>query len=41
METISLETPDYPKKSGASIRLTPTESIDKENPFSFFSKLKK
>ena len=41
METISLETPDYPKKSGASIRLTRTESIDKENPFSILSKLKK
>ena len=41
METISLETPDYPKKSGASIRLTQTESIDKENPFSILSKLKK
>ena len=41
METISLETPDYPKKSGASIRLTRTESIDRENPFSILSKLKK
>ncbi len=41
METISLETPDYPKKSGASISLTRTESIDKENPFSILSKLKK
>jgi len=41
METISLETPDYPKKSGASISLTPTESIDRENPFSILSKLKK
>tara|TARA_B100000242_G_scaffold213184_1_gene155260 strand:- start:62 stop:592 length:531 start_codon:yes stop_codon:yes gene_type:complete len=41
METISLETPDYPKKSGASISLTPTESTDKENPFSILSKLKK
>ena len=41
METISLETPDYPKKSGASISLTPTEIIDRENPFSILSKLKK
>ena len=41
METISLETPDYPKKSGASIRLTRSESIDRENPFSILSKLKK
>ena len=41
METISLETPDYPKKSGASINLKPTESLDKENPFSILSKLKK
>ena len=41
METISLETPDYPKKSGASINLTRTESIDRENPFSILSKLKK
>ena len=41
METISLETPDYPKKSGASISLAPTESIDLENPFSILSKLKK
>ena len=40
METISLETPDYPKKSGASISLAPTESIDRENPFSILSKLK-
>ena len=41
METVSLETPDYPKKSGASISLTPIESIDEENPFSILSKLKK
>ena len=27
METISLETPDYPKKSGASLSLIPTENI--------------
>ena len=41
METISLETPDYPKKSGASVNLTRTESVDRENPFSILSKLKK
>ena len=41
METISLETPDYPKKSGATISLAPTESMDRENPFSILSKLKK
>ena len=41
METISLETPDYPKKSGASISLTRTESRNRENPFSILSKLKK
>ena len=41
METISLETPDYPKKSGASISLAPIESMDRENPFSILSKLKK
>ena len=41
METISLETPDYPKKSGASINLTLMESIDKESPFSVLSNLKK
>ena len=41
METICLETPDYPKKSGASMSLTHTESIDRENPFSILSKLKK
>ncbi|MDC3092463.1 DUF177 domain-containing protein [Paracoccaceae bacterium] len=41
METISLETPDYPKKSGASIGLTRTESVDRENPFSILRKLKR
>ena len=41
METLSLETPDYPKKSGASISLTRTESRNRENPFSILSKLKK
>ena len=40
METISLETPDYPKKSGAFINLTPKESTDIDNPFSILSKLK-
>mgnify|MGYP003324668976 CR=1 FL=1 len=41
METVSLETPDYPKKSGASISFTPTKSMDRKNPFSILSKLKK
>ena len=41
METISLETPDYPKKSGATINLTTMESIHIQNPFSILSKLKK
>ena len=40
METISLETPDYPKKSGATIDLTSKENIAIENPFSILSKLK-
>ena len=41
METISLETPDYPKKAGASLRLTPPSSSTANNPFSILSKLKK
>ena len=41
METISLETPDYPKKPGATIDLTSKEDIAIENPFSILSKLKK
>ena len=41
METISLETPDYPKKSGASSPLTPQSSSTANNPFSILSKLKK
>ena len=41
METISLETPDYPKRSGASLHLTPTESTNPDNPFSILSKLRK
>ena len=41
METISLETPDYPKRSGASLRLTPLTSSPANNPFSILSKLKK
>ncbi|MAK09508.1 MAG: hypothetical protein CML36_03405, partial [Rhodobacteraceae bacterium] len=41
METISLETPDYPKRSGASLRLTPTSSTSPVNPFSILRKLKK
>jgi hypothetical protein len=40
LETISLETPDYPKKSGASINLAPTDEINVESPFSILSKLK-
>tara|TARA_B100000963_G_scaffold356656_1_gene377203 strand:+ start:678 stop:1208 length:531 start_codon:yes stop_codon:yes gene_type:complete len=41
METISLETPDYPKKSGASLHVTPRSGSAPENPFSILSKLKK
>ena len=41
METVSLETPDYPKKSGASLSLTPLSSLPANNPFSILSKLKK
>ncbi len=41
IETISLETPDYPKKSGATINLTSEENNAIENPFSILSKLKK
>ena len=41
METISLETPDYPKKAGASLRLTPLSSSPANNPFSILGKLKK
>ena len=41
METISLETPDYPKKSGASLRLTPISSSPANNPFSILSNLKR
>ena len=41
IETITLETPDYPKKSGASISLTGTESVDRENPYSILRKLKR
>ena len=41
METISLETPDYPKKSGASLRSIPISSSPANNPFSILSKLKK
>ena len=40
METISLETPDYPKKSGATVNLTAKENISIESPFSILSKLK-
>ena len=41
METISLETPDYPKKSGATINLTSKENTAVDNPFSILRKLKK
>jgi uncharacterized metal-binding protein YceD (DUF177 family) len=41
METISLETPDYPKKSGASSPLTTLNISSADNPFSILSKLKK
>ena len=41
METISLETPDYPKKAGATMRLKSKENIAIENPFSILNKLKK
>ncbi len=41
METISLETPDYPKKSGATLTATLAEDPNRENPFSILSKLKK
>ena len=41
METISLETPDYPKRSGVSLDLTSLSSTSSDNPFSILSKLKK
>jgi len=41
METVSLETPDYPKRSGASLSLMPVSSTEPDNPFSILSKLKK
>ena len=41
METISLETPDYPKKAGATLRVTSLSSSPANNPFSILSKLKK
>ena len=42
METISLETPDYPKKSGVSLNSIFEEKVDvKNNPFSVLDKLKK
>ena len=41
METISLETPDYPKRSGASLPSTPISNTSSANPFSVLSKLKK
>ena len=41
LETISLETPDYPKRSGASLHVTPMSSTNSHNPFSILTKLKK
>ena len=41
LETISLETPDYPKRSGASLHVTPMSSTNSNNPFSILTKLKK
>ena len=41
METISLETPDYPKKSGASLHVRPMSGTNSNNPFSILNKLKK
>ena len=42
METISLETPDYPKRAGVSLTNILGEKIDhKNNPFSVLNKLKK
>ena len=42
METISLETPDYPRKSGVSLATILKEKVDiKNNPFSVLDKLKK
>ena len=41
METISLETPDYPKKSGASLPVTRRSKSAPDNPFSILSKLKR
>ena len=41
METISLETPDYPKRSGASLHVTAMSSTNSNNPFSILTKLKR
>ena len=42
METISLETPDYPKRSGVSLASILGEKVDvKNSPFSVLDKLKK
>ena len=42
METISLETPDYPKKSGVSLASILGEKVNvKNSPFSVLNKLKK
>ena len=40
METISIETPDYPKRSGASLHITPISGTNLNNPFSILTKLK-
>ena len=41
METISLETPDYPKRSGASLHVVPVSNTNLNSPFSILTKLKK
>ena len=41
METISLETPDYPKRFGAELHVTPMSSTNSNNPFSILTKLKR
>ena len=40
METVSLETPDYPKKSGINIDIKQVGNITEENPFSVLKALK-
>jgi uncharacterized metal-binding protein YceD (DUF177 family) len=42
IETISLETPDYPKRPGASLTSeNNSDTTPKNNPFAVLSKLKK